>query len=305
MPPPVLGFRNAAPPPGGTVLAIGNFDGVHLGHRAILRSLVELAAELGASPWIYTFDPAPTAVVAPSRHQPRISTLATRVRRLVEGGAAQVVVEAFTPAFAAVPAEAFARTILGDALHVRGLVVGHDFRFGSGRGGDGAALAGWLPGVVVREVGAVQVNGHPVSSSRVRKKLAIGDVEAVTRLLGAPTVLTGEVVRGFARGRTIGFPTANVAAEEELIPAHGVYAVRVELDGALLPGVCNIGVRPTFDGEKVSVEVHLLDFAGDLYGRRLEVQLIARLREERRFSGLDALVAQIAADAAEARARLA
>lgn len=304
MPAPILGFRSATPPPEGTVLAIGNFDGVHLGHRAILRALVELGRELGASPWIYTFDPAPTAVVAPSRHQPRISTLTTRVRRLKEGGAAEVVVEAFTPAFAAVPAEEFARTILGDALRVRGLVVGHDFRFGSGRGGDGASLAAWLPGAVVREVGAVEVNGQPVSSSRVRKKLAVGNVEAVTQLLGEPSVLTGEVVHGFARGRTIGFPTANVAAEEELIPAHGVYAVRVELDGTVRPGVCNIGVRPTFDGEKVSVEVHLLDFAGDLYGRRLEVQLIARLREERRFDGLDALVAQITADAADARARL-
>lgn len=304
MPATVHGFRSASPPAGGTVLAIGNFDGVHLGHRAILEALVAMAGELGASPWIYTFEPAPTAVVAPSRHQPRICTLTTRVQRLHEAGAATVVVEAFTPDFAAVGAEDFARKILGEALQVRGLVVGHDFRFGSGRGGDGEALARWLPGVFVREVGAVLVAGVPVSSSRVRKKLAIGDVEAVSRLLGGPTVLTGEVVRGFARGRTIGFPTANLAAEEELLPARGVYAVRVELDGRLVPGVCNVGVRPTFGGESPSVEVHLFDFDEDLYGRRLIVRLIARLREERRFSGVEELVEQIRQDAAAARARL-
>lgn len=299
------GHAHALPPASGTVVAIGNFDGVHVGHRAVLARTGALAGEVGAAPWVYTFDPAPTAVVAPSRHQPRITTLTTRLRRLKDAGAEAVVVERFDAAFAAVPAETFAKEILGEHLRARALVVGHDFRFGAGRAGDADALRAWLPGVQVVSVDAVEVDGTPVSSSRLRRVLASGDVAMAARLLGERSTLGGVVVTGDQRGRTIGVPTANVVVEEELRPARGVYAGWATVPGGRFAAVANLGVRPTVDGERESFEVHLLDFAGDLYGARLELAFVARLRDERRFSGLDALRAQIAEDIAAARGCLA
>lgn len=286
-----------------TAIAIGNFDGVHAGHRAVLGQLVGIARELGVVPVAYTFDPAPTAVLAPERHQPRILLLEDRVRLLQEAGAEAVIVEPFTRAYAAQTSEWFAREVLGVRLAARALVVGYDFRFGAGRGGDVNALRALLPGVRVVDVAAVS-SGAPVSSSRIRKLVAAGDVEEAAALLGRPHTLIGEVVHGDERGRTIGFPTANVANEVELTPADGVYAVRVPLDGALRGGVMNVGHRPTFAGMDRRFEVHLFDFAGDLYGRRLRVDLVARLRGEKKFASLDELRAQIQADAAAARAIL-
>jgi riboflavin kinase/FMN adenylyltransferase len=294
------------PPEGpGPVVAIGNFDGVHAGHRAVLARLFALAAERGAPSCVLTFDPAPTAVLAPDRHQPRILPTDARVRLLGEAGVDAVVLEPFTLALAGRSAEWFARVLLGEQLRVQGLVVGYDFRFGKGREGDAAALRSFLPGVPVVEVGAHAEGGAPVSSSRIRRLVAEGDVAAAARLLGRPHALRGPVVHGDHRGRTIGFPTANVQNEVELLPASGVYAVRARVDGAVHPGVANIGVRPTFDATEPRVEVHLFDFDGDLYGKRLEVELIARLRGEARFPSVDALVAQIRADADAARAVLA
>lgn len=298
-------YRSAAewPSDAGPVVAIGNFDGVHAGHRAVLAELFALGREVGAPSCVLTFDPAPTAVLAPARHQPRICTLDDRVRLLHAAGVDHVVVEAFTPAFAARTAEDFAVGLLGGDLRVRGLVVGHDFRFGAGRAGDVAALERWLA-CPIREVSAFSLEGAPVSSSRVRKLVAAGEVEAAARLLGRPHRLRGRVVTGDQRGRTIGFPTANVANEVELVPAFGVYAVRAGVGGALHPAVANIGVRPTFGGSELRVEVHLLDWSGDLYGEWMEVELVARVRGERRFDGIEALVAQIRDDAAVARAVL-
>lgn len=292
--------RDAGP----TAVAIGNFDGVHAGHRAVLGRLCALAREREATPVAYTFEPAPTAVLAPERHQPRILALDDRVRLLHEAGAEGVVVEPFTRAFAARPAEWFTDEVLRRRLRARVLVVGYDFRFGAGRGGDVHALRQLLPEVEVVEVGAATAGSAPISSSRIRKLVAAGEVAEAAALLGRPHALLGEVVRGDARGRTIGFPTANVANEIELTPADGVYAVRVGLDAAepTLPGVMNVGRRPTVEGSERRFEVHLLDFAGDLYGRRLRVALTHRLRGEQRFPSLDALRAQIAADVAAARA---
>lgn len=292
------------PPP--SVVAIGNFDGVHVGHQALLHELFAAGRRHGGVPTVYTFDPAPTAVVAPHRHQPRLQTLAARVARLRASGVASVVVEPFTAAFASLPADDFVRSVLVARLGARALVVGHDFRFGNMRAGDAAFIRRLAPDVELVEVPAVESGGSPVSSSRIRKLLAGGEVEAAAALLGRPWSLSGVVVRGQARGRTLGFPTANVAQREELQPASGVYAVRVRLpEGQELPGVANLGTRPTVGGVDRSAEVHLFDFSGDLYGQELEVSLVARLREERRFASLDALTAQIARDAAAARARLA
>ena len=287
-------------------MAIGNFDGVHLGHQRLLNELLAAARRHGAVATVYTFDPAPTAVVAPDRHQPRLQSLAGRVARLHAAGVANVVVEPFTPAFAALPAERFVRSVLVEQLGARALVVGHDFRFGNMRAGDAAYIRRLAPEVELVEVAAVELGGMPVSSSRIRKLLAAGEVEEAGTLLGRPWSVSGPVVHGQARGRTIGFPTANVAQREELQPGAGVYAVRALLpDGRTLAGVANLGTRPTVGGTDRSVEVHLFDYAGDLYGQELEVSLVAWLRAERRFGSLGELTAQIAADATAARARLA
>lgn len=290
----------------GAVVAIGNFDGVHDGHRAVLTRLFALSAERGAPSCVLTFDPAPTAVVAPHRHQPRILTLRDRVRLLGEAGVDVVVIEPFTPAFAAREARWFAEELLGRRLRARGVVVGYDFRFGHGREGDVAGLRAWLPGVPVVEVDAWTDGGSAVSSSRIRRLVAAGAVEEAATLLGRPHFLRGTVVVGDQRGRTLGFPTANIVSEVELLPAFGVYAVRARVEGGpSRPGVANIGIRPTFGGGAPRIEVHLFDFTGDLYGRELVVELVARVRGELRFDGPAALVAQIAADAARARELLA
>jgi riboflavin kinase/FMN adenylyltransferase len=288
------------------VIAIGNFDGVHAGHRAVLGRLASLAAERGAATCVYTFDPAPTAVLVPERHQPRILTLPDRVRLLAEAGVDAVVIEPFTRAYASHPARWFAEELLGHRLRAAGVVVGYDFRFGHGREGTVDALRGWLPDTTIVEVAPYAEGGAPVSSSRVRRLVQAGALEEANALLGRPHFLRGTVVAGDQRGRTLGFPTANLENEVELLPAHGVYAVRAEIDdnGVLLPGVANIGIRPTFAGSALRVEVHLLDFAGDIYGRALRVELIARVRGEQRFDGIDALVAQIATDVRHARALL-
>ncbi|MEN9785559.1 MAG: hypothetical protein RLZZ299_823 [Pseudomonadota bacterium] len=300
----VLSSRALDPAP--RAVAVGNFDGVHAGHRAVLAALAEVAAARGAAPVVYTFDPAPTAVVAPERHQPRIVDVADRARLLLEAGVEEVVVERFSSAMAAHPARWFAREVLARRLGAVAVVVGHDFRFGHGREGDAEALRGWLPGVEVLEVPAVTRDGAPISSSRIRREVAAGAVEEAAAMLGRPHRLRGTVVPGDQRGRTLGFPTANLRLETELLPAHGVYAVRVAVDGAgPRAAVMNLGTRPTVDGLRVVPEVHLLDFDGDLYGREVEVSLVTRVREERRFGSLEALVAQIRADVDAARVRLA
>ncbi|MFN7145236.1 MAG: riboflavin biosynthesis protein RibF, partial [Myxococcota bacterium] len=240
------GAATWSPDEPGPVVAIGNFDGVHAGHRAVLGELFALAAELGAPSCVLTFEPAPTAVLAPERHQPRILPVADRVRLLGEAGVDVVVVEPFDRDFAARSARAFAEDLLGRTMRVRGVVVGYDFRFGQGREGTADALRAWLPGVRGVEVGAHGEGGAPVSSSRIRRLVATGAVDEAAGLLGRPHALVGTVVHGDQRGRTIGFPTANVANEVELLPAAGVYAVRARVDdGPPMPGVANIGVRPT------------------------------------------------------------
>ena len=286
----------------GAAVAIGNFDGVHAGHRAVIARL----RSFGLPVCVYTFDPAPTAVVAPERHQPRITTLAERVRLLGEAGVDVVIIEPFTRAWAAHPARWFAEVVLERRLRAKALVVGWDFRFGHGREGNAASLRAWLPGMTIAELDVVQAGERAVSSSRVRTLVKEGKVKEAAALLGRPHALTGTIVTGDKRGRTIGFPTANLENEVELLPAHGVYAVRARIDdGPALLGVANIGVRPTVDGRKLSIEVHLLDFDRDVYGCEMRVELIARVREERRFEGIDALATQIRVDVATARDLLA
>ena len=283
------------------VLTIGNFDGVHLGHQALLSRAVCLAGELGAPAVAYTFEPHPRVVLQPDRHPPRILHIEDRIRLLGEAGIEAVVVEEFSPAFSQHPAAWFVEEVLGNRLEPRSLVVGHDFRFGRGREGTREWVERGLPDLPLDCLDALEADGVVVSSSRVRERVASGNVEGAATLLGRPYFVRGKVVPGDGRGRTLGFPTANLELSSELTPGRGIYAVQVEREGHRLPGVANLGVRPTFGGKRFTVEIHLLDFADDLYGEALAVHFVGRVRDEQRFDSVDALTERIAQDVAEAR----
>jgi riboflavin kinase/FMN adenylyltransferase len=287
-----------------SVVTPGNHDGVHLGHRALLSAAREAAARLDARAVALTFDPHPAAVLAPDRAPPLLTTIARRSELLSALGADEVRVVRFDRPFAAQSPEAFVEAVLVRDLSARGVVIGPDFRFGKGRAGDTARLAelGRERGFEVIEVPPVVVEGEPVSSTRVRAALIAGEVETAARLLARPHDVDGTVVRGDSRGRTIGFPTANLDCDPVLLPRDGVYAVVArDLAGSeIVHGVANLGVRPTFAAGR-SVEVHLLDFERDLYDRRMRVAFVARLRGEQKFSGIEELKAQISRDTVAAR----
>ena len=287
------------------VLSVGNYDGLHLGHRHLLKALVDKAAALGAPACVYTFDPPPRVVLAPQQHQPRIQSWPDKVRILGELGVDQVIVERFSRAFAQHPPQWFAAEVLGRRIQPRAMVLGYDFRFGRARAGDIHLLRGLLPDTPIEQVDALKIDGGIVSSSVIRSMVLDGEVARSAHLLGLPHRISGTVVDGDKRGRTIGFPTANLDTDAQLLPKNGVYAVRARVDGSQwIDGVANLGERPTFDGRRFLIEVHLIDFSGDVYGREMEVGFIKRLRDEQRFDGPDALVAQIRADVAEARVAL-
>jgi riboflavin kinase/FMN adenylyltransferase len=288
----------------------GNHDGVHRGHRALIDEASAYARPRGLRVVALTFDPHPLHVLAPERAPARLTSIARRIELLRGAGCDEVHVATFDSAFAAQSPETFADVVLVDTLHARAIVLGPDFRFGAKRAGDLALLAalGEARDFEVVPLAPLCADGAPISSSRIRAALGDGDVHTAARLLGRVHDVDGEVVLGHQRGRTLGFPTANLGPSAVLLPADGVYAVvaRVLSDGAasrVLGGVANLGVRPTV-GAGRSVEVHLFDFDGDLYGAQLRVGFVARLREERRFDGLAALTAQIAQDAADARVQL-
>lgn len=290
------------------VVTPGNHDGVHLGHRALLSAARARAARDGSSATALTFDPHPAAVLAPDRAPPLLTTIDRRRELLLALGADSVFVQRFDRAFASESPEEFVRSMLVDELHASGVVVGRDFHFGRGRAGDVAKLAelGRAHGFDVTTVDPVLVDGEVVSSTRIRAALRQGDVQLASRLLGRVHDVDGRVVRGDGRGRSIGVPTANLDCDPILLPADGVYAVvaRVLGEDAILRGVANLGVRPTFAAGR-SVEVHFFDLDRDLYDARLRVGFVERLRAERKFDGIDALKAQIARDASDARERLA
>ncbi len=280
------------------VATIGNFDGLHRGHRKLVEHLLRRAEELEAPSLVYTFDPAPRLVLQPRGAPPRISTLDEKIEGLGELGVSHIVVETFTPRFGARQAEWFVEEVLSRRLCPRAMVVGYDFRYGRERAGNAESLCAQLPGLPVETVEALQLeDGRVVGSSRIREAVAEGRVDDASDLLGRPYRLVGVVVKGDQRGRSMGFPTANLVTSAELIPAPGVYAVLCG-DRA---GVANLGVRPTFDGTRFVIEVHLFDVDENLYGQKLVVDFISRIRPERRFNSPEALVDQIRQDAAEAR----
>jgi len=284
---------------------MGNFDGLHQGHRHLISRLVACARDQGVPACVYTFDPPPRVVLAPTRHQPRIQSWTDKVRIMGELGVDQVVVERFTRSFARHPPSWFVDEVLGRRIAPVAIVVGYDFRFGRGRTGDVETLRASLPNLPIEQVVALEMDGGVVSSSRIRLLVGSGDVAQAAQLLGCDHVVRGTVVAGDARGRTMGFPTANLETDAELLPARGVYACRARSDGGdWIPAVANLGTRPTFDGRGFLVEVHILDFSGDLYGSEMEVAFVQRLRGEQVFDGLDSLRDQIQQDVLAARAAL-
>jgi riboflavin kinase/FMN adenylyltransferase len=291
-----------------TVVVPGNHDGVHLGHRALLDRARTLATSKGLDVVALTFDPHPMVTVAPERAPTPLTTIARRTELLLAAGADRVEVARFDAAYAAQTAEAWIDDQLVKRLQARAIVVGVDFRFGKGRGGDLAGLRsmGATRGIEVDALGEVLLPGGSdrVSSTAVRTALAAGDVERAALLLARPHSVDGVVVEGHRRGRTIGFPTANLAPDAILLPRDGVYAVRVRVEERWVDGVANLGTRPTFAAGR-SLEAHLFDFAGDLYGSRVRLAFVARIRDEKKFDGVEALVAQIRHDADAARAVLA
>lgn len=287
-----------------TVVTIGNFDGVHLGHRAILGKVVGRARELEAQPVAVTFDPHPLKVLRPQMNLPLLTTPEQKLKLLSSAGLAAVVVLPFTPEFAALPPRDFVVQYFIDRLRVREVVVGHDYCFGRHREGNIDLLKemGRSHGFTVQVVWAVEVDGAVVSSSLIRALLKLGKAEEAANLLGRPYGVVGRVIQGKGRGaKLLGVPTANLRPENELLPATGIYAVWVQRGSETYAGAANIGTAPTFENGEFSLEVHLLDFQGDLYGETLEVEFVARLREERRFPSLEALAAQIRADIATTR----
>jgi riboflavin kinase/FMN adenylyltransferase len=291
-----------------TVVTIGNFDGVHLGHRVILERVRQRARELGAQAVAVTFNPHPVKVLRPEVNLPLLTTQEQKLKLLGEAGLDAVVVLPFSLEFAALPAREFVRQYFCERLRAREVVVGHDYCFGRGREGNIDLLKemGVVHGFTVQVVWAVEVQGAVVSSSLIRAMLRLGKVTEAGRLLGRPYGVAGRVVTGKGRGaKLLGVPTANILTPNELLPASGIYAVWVRRDEAILPGVANIGTCPTFENNELSLEVHLLEFSGDLYDEGLEVQFVARLREEQRFPSLEALAAQIHADIVAARQVLA
>jgi riboflavin kinase/FMN adenylyltransferase len=292
-------------------VAIGNFDGVHLGHQRLLQTAIAAARPLGGDSVVFTFDPHPAAVLAPHKAPALITSRARKLELLAQAGMSACVLEPFTRELAAMSPEDFLRSILVEILGARHIVVGYDFTYGRERAGTTATLRafGQARGIGVDVIEPVEVGGVAVSSTRVRELVRDGDMAGARALLGRDYDLDGTVIRGDGRGARIGVPTANLALDTTLLPRGGVYAVRVRVlddDAArALPAVANLGTNPTFvDRTELSLEVHILDFAADLYGKRLRVELVERLRGEQRFSGLDALLAQIRADIEQARALL-
>lgn len=283
-------------------LTIGNFDGLHRGHKRILRKVMARAREEGGTSALVTFEPHPLKVLRPDQAPALILTPAQKRGLLSRLGLQALVEVPFTRERAAQPAALFLQELCA-TLSPKEIYIGDDFRFGSGRKGDLALLRamGQELGVMAFGVPKVQVDNADVSSTRIRTLLSTGQVDSAARLLGRPYILEGEVQHGDGRGATLGFPTANIATSNELLPALGVYAVALDAGGAhLLPGVANLGRRPTFGKEEVTLEVHLLKGGRDLYGETVSVYFFRHLRPERKFPSVNALKEAIASDASKA-----
>ena len=287
-----------------TVLTLGVFDGLHLGHQAIMRKVVERAAAAQAVATAITFDPHPRAVLYPESSPPLLQTLDQRIANLEVLGIEQTIVIPFTHEFAGQPAENFLTDIVHDRLQAKEVYLGKGFAFGKDRGGNIDLLRSMSTklGFVADEVDEVTLRGQRISSSRIRKLLDAGRVNLARRMLGRPYGVEGVIIRGNRRGHTIGFPTANLKPHNRVIPKFGVYATATLINGTWRKSITNIGVRPTFESDAdPSIETYVFDFDGDLYGDVLRVRFLHRIRDERKFNGIDELKAQIEKDSNRAR----
>jgi riboflavin kinase / FMN adenylyltransferase len=283
----------------GTVLTLGVFDGLHLGHQRIMQTVVESAEATRAVPTVITFDPHPRAVLHPENSPPLLQTLDQRLANFEVLGIKQTIVIRFDKEFAGIDAETFLRDIVHERLQAREVFLGKGFFFGRNRGGNIELLREMSKrlGFFADEVAEVRLRGVRISSSKIRQLLAEGRVNLARRMLGRPYGVEGQIIHGLQRGRTIGFPTANLHPHNRVIPKFGVYATATLIDGKWRRSITNVGIRPTFDDDQnPSIESYVFDFDGDLYGDVLRVRFLHRIRDERKFGGIDELRAQIEKD---------
>lgn len=303
-----MGLPPGLPRDHGTVVTVGTFDGVHRGHWAVLQEIRRRAAATGRRSVLLTFDPHPLRIVRPGHAPPLLTTPIEKKEILAESGLDYAVFLAFTPELSRYEPRRFVTEVLVGRLGVDELVIGHDHGFGRGRSGGVGTLRsiGEELGFAVDVVPPVTVGGEPISSSRIRAALRAGDVEAAERALGRPYAVRALVVRGEGRGRQLGFPTANLAvpSSDKLLPATGIYAVHATTRASSHGGALHLGPRPTFAGSPPTIELHLLDYDGDLYGEEVRVDFVRRLRDVRPFDGVGALIAQMREDVEEARRAL-
>ncbi len=288
----------------GSIATIGNFDGVHLGHQQIFRKIVREARENQCKSVVITFDPHPKSILHPEKRPFYLLTTLKEKLKLIESLEIDaVMLIPFSLEFSKTTAKDFVCNILWEQLRIRKIFIGHDYTFGKGKEGNEEFLAryGKHLGFQVDVTNAVKVGETIISSTRIRNAIQDGDVKTAGALLGRPYNLKGTVTGGYRRGAQLGFPTANLEPEKVLLPPEGVYAVFVEREGICFQGVLNIGFNPTFGGEKLTVELHILDFQSDIYGEEIEVFFIDRIREEVRFESPEALLQQIRTDVARAR----
>jgi riboflavin kinase / FMN adenylyltransferase len=293
---------------GGSIVALGNFDGFHLGHQAVVGRAVARAFHERRPVIVATFDPHPVTFFKPDLPPFRLTNLDQRESLFGHAGADAMIVFDFGEELRSTSAEDFVRKLLGERMRAAGVVTGDDFGFGKGREGNVETLKalGVRFGIIAEAVSPVMIDGLRVSSGRVREALIAGDTATATQLLSRDFAIEGIVQRGDARGRELGYPTANLTLGDYQRPKYGIYAVRTKLaDGTEHPGVASLGIRPTFDPPTELLETHLLNFAGDLYGQKIEVSLHAYIREEKRFDEIEALIAHMREDEAKARHLLA
>ncbi len=300
----VRGLANIASAPKGSVITIGNFDGVHKGHQALLKKTVDTANALKTSALVITFEPQPFEFFAREKSAARLTRWREKFNLLAEQGVDAVLVIRFNQHVAALTADQFIKDILVNALQAKHIIVGDDFHFGRGRTGNFSFLsaAGAHFGFAVENMQSIILSHQRISSTRVREALAAFNAPLIEQLLGRPYSMQGRVVYGDQRGRIMGFPTANIYLHRTVVPLQGVYTVRMHGIGSQsLPGVANVGIRPTIGGTRSLLEVHLFNFAQTIYGRHVTVEFCEKLRDEERFASLDLLIEQIKKDALAAR----
>ncbi|HEY0851994.1 MAG TPA: bifunctional riboflavin kinase/FAD synthetase [Bradyrhizobium sp.] len=310
MPSKFIVIRDATPAsaiPRGGVVAMGNFDGVHLGHRAVIGAALQIGRAHGRPAFAVTFEPHPRSFFSPNSPQFRLTTETNKLRLLAGTGLAGAVVMTFDKARAGTSAQDFIHHDLIERLGISGIAVGYDFHFGKGRTGSPSLLVAEAPrlGIEVDVQAHVDIDERPVSSTAIRMALAEGQIADANAMLGGPWFVTGKVIHGEKRGRGLGFPTANIRLDKNCELKHGIYAVRVGRGAERLDGVASFGRRPTFDNGAPLLEVFLFDFKGDLYGAELDVAFISFIRDELKFDSVDALVTRMNEDSARARADLA